>query len=67
MWKTVKTGTGKVRMGEAKGRREKGGSWKKERRKGKEEDKEKREDDGSSRGMGNMGEGGGSSKVRSRG
>jgi len=69
MWKTVETGTGKVRMGEAKGRREKRRSWKEEGRKGKE-DKEKGEDNGSeesSREMGNMGGGGGSSKVRSRG
>ena len=49
MWKTVETDTGKVRMGEAKGRREKG-------RKGKDED-EKGENNGSkksSRGIGDM-------------
>jgi len=67
MWKVVEASTGKVGMGEAKGRREKGRSWKKEGRKGKKEDKEKGEDDGSeesNRGMGNMRRGERSSKVR---
>ena len=65
----METSIGKVGMGEAKGRREKGRSWKKEGRKGKEED-EKGENDGSkesSRGMEDMGGGGGSGKVRSGG
>jgi len=56
-------------MREAKGRREKGRSWKKERRKEEEEDKKKGEDDGSeesSRGMGDMGQRGRSSKIRGR-
>ena len=47
----METSTGKVGIGEAKGRREKG-------RKGKEEDKKKGEDNGneeSSREMGDMG------------
>ena len=55
MWKAVEASTGKVGIGEAKGR------------KGKEEDKEKGKDNGSeesSRGMRDMGQGGGSSKVR---
>jgi len=54
-------------MGEIKGRREKGRSWKKERRKEKKENEEKGKDDGSeesSREMGNMGQRGRSSKVR---
>jgi len=70
MWKAVEDSTGKVGMGEAKERREKGRSWKKEGRKEKEEDKEKGKDDGSkesSRGMGDIGQGGRSSKVRGRG
>ena len=53
MWEAVETSTGKVRMGETKGR-----GWKKEGRKIKEEETEKEEDNGSkesSRGMGNMG------------
>ena len=51
----MEASTGKVGIGEAKGR------------KGKEEDKEKGKDNGSeesSRGMRDMGQGGGSSKVR---
>ena len=53
MWEAVETSTGKVRMGETKGR-----GWEKEGRKIKEEETEKGEDNGSkesSRGMGNMG------------
>ena len=42
MWEAVKTGTRKVRMGEAERRRGKGRSRKKKRGKGEEEETEKR-------------------------
>jgi len=69
MWKAVEASIGKVGMGEAKGRREKGRSRKKVRGKG-EEETEKGKDDGSeesSRRMGNMERRRGSGEVRSRG
>jgi len=55
-------------MGEAESRRSKGGGREKERRKKEKEETEKGEDNGSkesSRRVGNMGRGRGSSKVRS--
>jgi len=66
----VKTGVGEVGMGEAERRRSKGGDREKERRKEEEEETEKGEDNESkesSRKVGNMGQGRGSSKVRSGG
>ena len=57
MWKAVETSTGKVGIGETKGRRGKRRGRKKEGRKRKEEETKKREDDGSKesgRGMGNI-------------
>ena len=68
MWETVETGTREVGVGEAEGRREKGGSRKKKRRKGEEEETKEGESGRSkenSKRVGNMGRGRGGSKVRS--
>ena len=67
----MEASTREVRMGEIEGRRSKEGSRKKARgkREGKEEKTEKGENSRSkesSRGVGDMEEGGGSGKVRSR-
>jgi len=54
----VEASTGKIGIGEAEGRRSKGGSWEEERRKREEEETKKEKDNGGkegSRGMGNIG------------
>ena len=58
MWKAVETSIRKIGMGEAEGRRSKGGSRQKERGKEEEEETEKGRSSGSkesSRGVGDMG------------
>ena len=58
MWKAVETSIRKIGMGEAEGRRSKGGSREKERGEGKEGETEKGKTSGSkerSGGVGNIG------------
>ena len=54
----METGAREIRVGKAKGRRSKGRSWEKERRKGEEKENKKGKDNGgeeSGRRMGDMG------------
>ena len=70
MWKAVETSTRKIGMGEAEGRRSKGGSVEKERGEEEVEEIGKGKTSGSkkSRGeVGNIGRGRRSGKVRDRG
>ena len=66
MWEAVKACARKVGMGKTEGRRSKGGSRKEKGGKEEEEEIEKGNNSGSkesSRGMGNIGQGRGSSEV----
>ena len=68
MWEAVEASTREVGMGEARGRRSKGGGREKERRKEEEEETKERKDsrsEKSNRGIENMEGRGRSSKVRS--
>jgi len=70
MWKAVETSTRKIRIGETEGRRSKGKSGEKKREEEEEEETEKGKTSGSKKssgGVGNMGQGRRSSKVRGRG
>ena len=67
MWKAVETSSGEIGMGKAEGERRKGRSREETRRERQEKKTEKREDNGSeesSRRIGDLGWGGGSSKIR---
>jgi len=67
VWQAVEASTGKIRMGEAEGRGSEGRSREEERRERQKEEAEKGEDSRSkesSRGMGDMGRGRRSSKIR---
>ena len=55
MWKAVKTGTGKIGVGEAEGGRSKERSRAEERREGYKEETEKRENNGGKESGGGMG------------
>jgi len=69
MWKAVETKIGKAGMAEVEGRRDQGESRKKARRVRKKEAKEEKDSRSrkSGRGVGDLGRGRGSSKIRRRG